>query len=153
VTLPVQRSARRLAGTLALVMLLVGAAAADDASFEAPADVKGLDGPGIYGHICQGCHMPNGEGAVGAGHYPKLAGDRALVSWEYAALTVLNGKHDMPAFGLPGDVGFPFGLVQLTDSQVAAVVNYVRSNFGNHYQEVITSKQVASLPHPRPPAP
>ena len=35
--------------------------------------------------------MPEAQGAVGAGHYPKLAGDVALVSWQYVALTVLNG--------------------------------------------------------------
>jgi len=32
--------------------------------------------------------MPQGVGA-GAGHYPKLASDPALASWQYVAMTVL----------------------------------------------------------------
>jgi mono/diheme cytochrome c family protein len=95
--------------------------------------------------------MQNAEGAIGAGRYPKLAGDPALISWQYTALTVLNGRRAMPAFGLPGDEysGFlRFLQVQLTDAQVADVVNYLRTNFGNHYKDAVTASQVAALPHP-----
>jgi mono/diheme cytochrome c family protein len=93
--------------------------------------------------------MAQGQGAVGAGHYPKLAGNPALVSWQYVALTVLNGKNGMPAFGLPGDPFiFPFGAVHLSDAQVADVVNYVRGHFGNQWKGSVTANQVAALPHP-----
>ncbi len=82
-----------------------------------------------------------GQGAAGAGHYPKLAGDPALVAWEYVAMTVLNGKNGMPAFGLPprANDGNLYS-VHLSDAQVADVVNYVRSNFGNHYKGKITAR-------------
>ena len=137
---------------LAAVLLAVGAATAayaDDSAFS-PADDVGLaSGAEIYTHICQGCHMPQGQGAVGAGHYPKLAGDPALVSWEYVALTVLEGKNGMPAFGGKGIPGpGPFAVLHLNDGQVAAVVNYVRSHFGNKWKSAVTSAQVAALPHP-----
>ncbi len=94
--------------------------------------------------------MPEGQGAVGAGHYPKLAGNPALVSWQYLALTVLNGKNGMPAFGRPSEqnTGPPFRGVYLNDAQVAAVVNYVRSHFGNRWKDTVTAEQVAALPHP-----
>lgn len=139
--------------------LWVGAAAtvavhADDSSFTSDSAALGnAGGAEIYQHICQGCHMPNGEGAVGAGHYPKLARDLALISWEYAALTVLGGKNDMPAFGLTAKglaaiPGTPFYLPHLSDAQVADVVNYVRSHFGNPYKNPVTAGQVAKLPHP-----
>jgi mono/diheme cytochrome c family protein len=36
----------------------------------------------------------------------------------------------------------------LSDAQIAEVVNYVRSNFDNHYKADVTAKQVAALPHP-----
>ena len=91
--------------------------------------------------------MAQGQGAVGAGHYPKLAGDPALASWQYVALTVLNGKNGMPAFGLPTDQ-FMFGAVHLSDAQVTAVVNYVRRRFGNKSKGSATVDQVAALPHP-----
>jgi mono/diheme cytochrome c family protein len=132
-------------------LLSMGAAApalADDPSIAATAGIGNESGAQIYEHICQGCHMPQAQGAVGAGHYPKLAGNPALVSWQYAALTVLNGKNGMPAFGLPADQ-FVFGAARLSDVQVAQVVNYVRSHFGNQWRATVTAAQVAALPHPR----
>lgn len=121
---------------------------ADDAAFTSTAGVGSMDGAALYGHICQGCHMAQGQGAVGAGHYPKLAGDPALVSWQYVALTVLNGKKGMPPFGLPEDEVSEIRAVHLSDEQVASVVNYVRSSFGNKYPAKATAAAVAGLPHP-----
>lgn len=132
----------------ALAMAIAATASADDSSFTSTAGIGKVGGEEIYGHICQGCHMPQGQGAVGAGHYPKLAGDPALVSWEYVAITVLNGKNGMPAFGLPPDQVMETRTVHLSDAQVADVVNYVRSNFGNRHKNTVTATQVAALPHP-----
>ncbi len=126
----------------------IGTAGADDSSFTSSAGVGALNGAQVYAHICQGCHMPQGQGAIGAGHYPKLAGDPALVSWQYVALTVLNGKHGMPPFGLPADQVTETRTVHLSDPQIADVVNFVRGNFGNHYKSTVTAAQVATLPHP-----
>jgi mono/diheme cytochrome c family protein len=138
---------RVVMGRLVVLLAAAWAAAgahADDSSFTPLAG-----GADIYSHICQGCHMAQGQGAVGAGHYPKLAGNSALVSWQYVALTVLNGKKGMPAFGLPGDPPiFPFGAARLSDAQVADVVNYVRSHFGNKWKGNVTADQIAALPHP-----
>jgi len=143
---------RVMMGRLAVLLAVAWAAAgahADDSSFTPLAGAAKAGGADIYSHICQGCHMAQGQGAVGAGHYPNLAGNSALVSWQYVALTVLNGKKGMPAFGLPGDPPiFPFGAVRLSDAQVADVVNYVRSHFGNTYKDRVTAGQVAKLPHP-----
>src|SRR5579863_4573396 len=115
------------------------AASADSPAVTAAANIGNASGAEIYGHICQGCHMAQAQGAVGAGHYPKLAGDPALVSWQYVALTVLNGKNGMPGFGVaPQQFEFVFGAVHLNDAQVAEVVNYVRSHFGNRYKDTVT---------------
>jgi mono/diheme cytochrome c family protein len=155
---PPGRAARAARSCLAAAALAGGFAAApraDDASVKPEASsaliplAELTDGPQIYGHICQGCHMPEAQGAIGAGHYPKLAGDPALVSWEYVALTVLNGKNGMPGFGQkPAGGPGPFASAYLTDAQVADVVNYVRSHFGNRYKPGVTARQVAALPHP-----
>jgi mono/diheme cytochrome c family protein len=140
------------ASSLTLLCLTAGmafGAHANDAGATAKGGIDAGDGAATYAHICQGCHMPLGQGAVGAGHYPKLAGNPALVSWQYVALTVLNGKKGMPAFGRDEpDTPPPFRAVYLSDAQVAAVVNYVRTHFGNHWKSHVTAREVGALPHP-----
>lgn len=41
------------------------------------------DGASLYANVCQGCHMGDGRGAVGAAAYPALAGNADLQSKEY----------------------------------------------------------------------
>lgn len=129
-------------------LALATVARADDSAFTSTAGVGKASGADIYAHICQGCHMPQGAGAAGAGRYPTLAADKALGSWQYVAITVLNGKNGMPAFGLPADQVMEIRTVHLSDAQVADVANYIRSHFGNRYTEKATAKDVAALPHP-----
>lgn len=134
----------------AALLVSSGAARADDSAAVTTTtpDLETTSGAEIYAHICRGCHMPGGTGAVGAGYYPKLAGDPRLESWEYAAVTVLHGRRGMPAFGLSNDLAGPLREVHLNDEQIAAVVNYVRTSFGNHWKKTITAADVAELPHP-----
>lgn len=142
---------RGLMGRFAMALPLAAAgtaALADDSLFTSTAGLDKAGGAEIYSHICQGCHMPEGRGAIGAGRYPKLAGDPALVSWQYAAIRVLNGKGGMPAFGLPTAQALEIRAVHLSDAQVADIVNYVRNNFGNRYGGRVTAREVAALPHP-----
>jgi mono/diheme cytochrome c family protein len=120
-----------------------GARAADPALLLG-ADFASASGAQLYSHVCTGCHMAHGEGAVGAGRYPKLADDPTLASWRYVALTVLAGRKGMLPFALPATMAD----AHLSDAQVAAVVNYVRSHFGNHFKDMITTADVARLPHP-----
>jgi len=88
-------------------------------------------GANLYRSICQGCHMPQGQGAQGAGFYPALAKNARLAAGAYPVHVVLNGLHGMPPFR-----------ERLTDQQVADVVNYVRTNFGNSYQDAVTAEAV-----------
>jgi enamine deaminase RidA (YjgF/YER057c/UK114 family)/mono/diheme cytochrome c family protein len=92
------------------------------------------DGAAIYSHICQGCHMADAKGAEGAGRYPALAGNPRLAANLYPAQVVLEGKRGMPPFG-------PY----LDDAQVAAVVNHVRTHFGNAFKDDVAASDVASL--------
>lgn len=91
-------------------------------------------GEEIYRNVCQGCHMPDGKGAQGAGAYPALAGDKRLAAKTYPAMVVVRGQKAMPEFGSG-----------LTDMQVAAVVNYVRSHLGNGYGDVVTTEEVTAV--------
>lgn len=83
--------------------------------------------------------MPNGKGAVGAATIPALAGNPKLASRSYPIYIVLNGYGAMPWFN---------GV--MTDAQIAAVVNYVRTNFGNTYTDPVHPADVAALRGPAP---
>jgi mono/diheme cytochrome c family protein len=138
-----------LCAALAVILVLtgtvlVGASARAVNIFDAQ-PVSLADGREIYEHICQGCHMPEAQGAVGAGNYPALAKDRNLASRQFMALTLLLGRRNMPAFGAKHAIAFLGKPVTLTDVQIAAVTNYVRTHFGNHYTDPITAAEVASL--------
>jgi mono/diheme cytochrome c family protein len=91
-------------------------------------------GAQLYQAICQGCHMPQGQGAKGAGFYPALANNARLASSAYPTYVVLAGLRGMPPFA-----------GRLSDQQVAEVVNYVRRNFGNDYQDAVTAEAVKGL--------
>jgi mono/diheme cytochrome c family protein len=101
-------------------------------------------GEDLYHGICQGCHMPNGAGATGAGTYPSLVHNPKLAAAVYPITVVVNGQRAMPSFGGLHE-SFP---AYLTDSQIANVLNYVRTHFGNHYTDVITTEQVKALHRP-----
>jgi mono/diheme cytochrome c family protein len=96
-------------------------------------------GEDLYKAICQGCHMPDARGATGAGSYPSLANNPRLRSAAYALSIVANGQKAMPWFGGP-----------LTDAQIAEVVGYVRTHFGNHYPSRVTSADVEAVRRPAP---
>jgi mono/diheme cytochrome c family protein len=126
-------------------LLIETPARADTQDIPDAVPLNAMDGRQIYQHICQGCHMADGGGAVGAGHYPALAKDPTLVSRQHMALTILKGRRNMPAFGAKHAVAFGGPPVTLTEAQIAAVINYVRTNFGNHYTDSITAAEVVAL--------
>ncbi len=88
-------------------------------------------GADLYAGLCQGCHMPNAQGATGAGAYPALAGNGRLLAAIYPITVVVRGQRAMPPFG-----------TDLSDPQIANVLNYVRTHFGNHYRDTITPAAV-----------
>ncbi len=93
-------------------------------------------GETVYRAICQGCHMPAGEGAAGAGEYPALAGNPKLAAAPFVTMMVVDGRGGMPGFG---------GM--LNDQQVAEVVAYVRTHFGNAYPDAVTADDVKPFRH------
>lgn len=136
---------------IALGCSSLGGAWADEGATMAHASAAGQTGAEIYVHICQGCHMPQGQGATGAGHYPSLENSSDLagrLGEVVAATVVLNGRNGMPAFGHSLRRNPANDPTLLSDAQIAEIVNYIRSHFGNHYQERLTAAQVAALRHP-----
>jgi cytochrome c5 len=90
-----------------------------------------MSGEELFVNVCQGCHMSDGAGAAGAGAYPSLAADANLEAGGYPVHLVLHGRRGMPPFA-----------DMMSDDQVAAVVNYLRTHFGNNFQDVVTAKDV-----------
>src|SRR3979409_2423384 len=94
----------RMAGQTALVApsAALGAPAAtaqsSDGSFANPFRFMQQDGEVIYRTVCQGCHMPEGQSAAGAGEYPALAKNPRLEASGYLAYIVVNGSKAMPPF-------------------------------------------------------
>jgi mono/diheme cytochrome c family protein len=126
-------------------MLIEEPALANTAGILDTTPLAAVDGRQIYEHVCRGCHMPDAGGAVGAGRYPALAKDRTLVSRQFTALTILMGRRNMPAFGARHAVAFGGPPAVLSEAQIASVINYVRSHFGNHYKDQITAAEVSAL--------
>ncbi len=121
--------------------------AAQDAATQTADD--GMLGPlppaQIYAQLCQGCHMADARGAQGGGRYPALAGNPALASADYVAATIVFGRRNMPAFGGPQPQTTWYPPTWLSDAQVAALVNYLRSHFGNQWRDTIDAEQVRAL--------
>ncbi len=78
------------------------------------------DGPSLFQQNCSACHQPQGQGVKGA--FPALAGD-PFVAGDAAqvASVLLHGRGGMPNFS-----------DDLSDAEIAAVLTYVRSAWGNH---------------------
>jgi len=77
------------------------------------------DGSALYQQNCSACHQPNGKGIPGA--FPALSGDKFVVGDPKAvAATVLNGRGGMPPWK-----------DTLKDDQLAAILTFVRSSWGN----------------------
>jgi mono/diheme cytochrome c family protein len=91
-------------------------------------------GEQLFAGVCRGCHMSDGKGASGAGTYPSLVGDRNLEAGGYPVDVVVNGQRGMPPFGS-----------MMNNDQVAAVVNYLRTHFGNDYRDGVTADDVKAV--------
>ncbi|WP_075792429.1 c-type cytochrome [Massilia putida] len=85
----------------------------------AHAHADGMDGKSLFAKNCAACHQPSGKGIPGA--FPALAGN-AFVQGAPAdvATVLLKGRGGMPDFS-----------ASLDDGEIAQVLSYVRSSWGN----------------------
>lgn len=89
-------------------------------------------GAKLYDDHCVDCHRADGAGRPPA--YPPLAGNRAITmpAAVNAIRIVLNGGYPPSTQGNPRPFGMaPYGPT-LSDSEVAALVSYIRQAWGNH---------------------
>ena len=125
---------------LALVVLasLGAGVLADDVPANNAAMSRGWEfseqgGANLFQNVCAGCHQPDAKGALGAGAYPSLVADKNLDSSDFMLAALLGGLRGMPPVG-----------DMMSDAQVADVVNYVRTHFGNAYAGAVSATNVAA---------
>ncbi|MGR3512047.1 MAG: c-type cytochrome [Paracoccaceae bacterium] len=92
------------------------------------------DGATLYARACAGCHGNEGEGAYGAGKYPALAANQRLGSVRYPVNLIIEGNGAMPSFA-----------AWLDDAQIAAIVEHIRTSYGNDYPEAVTAEEIAEM--------
>jgi mono/diheme cytochrome c family protein len=90
-------------------------------------------GAALFAGVCAGCHQPDGKGASGAADYPSLAENSDVASVEYLERLLIKGQRGMPAVGQ-----------MMNDQQLADVINYVRTHFGNAYDDTVSPADVAA---------
>jgi mono/diheme cytochrome c family protein len=122
---------RRWCAPLALLTLAAAVSGPVTAQFYFGKNYPQKTGEDLFRNICQGCHMPDAQGAIGAGAYPALARNPDLATASYPITLVLHGHRAMPPFD-----------DSLSDEQIANVVNYVRTHFGNHYKDQVSPAMV-----------
>jgi mono/diheme cytochrome c family protein len=142
-------SGARVAIAFAFAAAAVGAspAPADQPASKGAAMSRGWQfgeqgGAEIFRNVCAACHQPDAKGAVGAGAYPPLAHDTKLASTEFMLNVLLRGLNGMAPLG-----------AMMSDAQVADVVTYVRTHFGNSYPGAVSAADVAAMRRGAPPPP
>jgi mono/diheme cytochrome c family protein len=88
-------------------------------------------GKTVYDARCASCHGAQGEGKPP--HYPPLAGNQSIQmqSAVNAIRMVLNGGYPPGTASNPMPYGMPPFAGVLSDNEVAAVVTYIRTSWGN----------------------
>ena len=91
-----------------------------------------LSGAQLFAAKCATCHQTNGQGT---GMFPALAGNKSVTAADPSAIiaTVEHGRNLMPSWK-----------GQLTAADIAAVLTYVRSAWGNN-ADAVTEQDVAAV--------
>jgi mono/diheme cytochrome c family protein len=113
-----------------------------------PFDAKTLAerGEKIYGQHCADCHGKSGQGVAGV--YPPLDGNTSVTepTGVNATRMVLLGGFAPVTAANPRPYSMPPFAQQLSDSEVAAVVTYIRRAWGNHAR-IVRSEEVSKYRH------
>jgi mono/diheme cytochrome c family protein len=136
---------KRITGA-ALITMLALAATSGWAQVPSGGDTPGsatnktpppVTGEEVYHQVCQACHMADAMGGKGAAAIPALAKNSKLAEPGYPIGMIVQGRGAMPALT---DL--------LSPAQIAAVVTYVRTHFGNSYKKPVTEADVKTMMGP-----
>jgi mono/diheme cytochrome c family protein len=121
-------------GLLLSVLASASALAADTIQVSTSGSFDQTSGEALFQQVCQGCHMSEAQGSHGAGAYPALASNVKLGAKIYPIYMVTSGQGGMPGFKK-----------YMSDQQIAMVVDYVRTHFGNNYSDTVTVEDVRTV--------
>ncbi len=126
---------------LSLLIYSCGNNSGQSESAGAPAATAKGSGEAIYKKTCITCHQANGEGLPNT--YPPLAKSDFLVDKEKTIGQVIKGfSGELTVNGKKYNSSMP--PQQLTDDEIASVLTYVYSNFGNS-GGVVTADDVKAV--------
>lgn len=101
------------------------------------------DGAKIYAQNCSSCHQPNGQGVKGT--FPPLVGNPTVTGFDIHVIHIVK-------FGLTGPIKvngveyngvMPGWAQQLSDADIAAVLTYIRSSWGNRARAISAARVAA----------
>lgn len=114
--------------------------------YQAQSAAARLEVPGAHTYVayCASCHGLQGRGQPE--WMPPLAGATSALAKEAASIIniTLNGSQRVVAAGVPDAYRMPAYREQLSDQQIAEVVSFVRSTWGNH-GGAVPATEVAKL--------
>ncbi len=135
-------SMKRWPAMIALVLAGLGSPALaqslGDTAAAGQAALASGSGEQTYREICAACHMADAQGSSIGANAPALAKNPHLEDSDFVITRVLRGKGGMPSFA---DI--------LSVEQVADVIGYVRSHFGNSYTKPVSHADVKRLMPPK----
>jgi mono/diheme cytochrome c family protein len=112
--------------------------------YQAVSATERLDAPGAHTYVtrCASCHGLDGKGQ--AEWMPPLAGATSALAKESASAIniTLNGSQRVVAAGVPDAYRMPAFREQLSDQEIAEVLSFMRSTWGN--QGVAVEAQAVS---------
>ncbi len=99
------------------------------------------NGKSLYETNCAACHQANGEGLKGA--FPPLKGSKVVNddNLELYIDIIMNGYDARPEYGVMAGVGTN---MNFTENDVAAIINYERTSWGNTGKKV-TPEEVKKI--------
>jgi mono/diheme cytochrome c family protein len=111
-----------------------------------PDEAVAANTPGgkLYAQQCAACHLEDGKGH--APYIAPLAGNPVVLDTDSTSLIniTLNGSARVVVSGMPDAYRMPQFRVLLKDEEIADIVSFIRSSWGNHAAP-ITGAQVAKV--------
>ena len=104
-------------------------------------------GAGIFANNCQACHQPDGEGVPDA--FPPLAGSDYLNGDKFRAIKTVTGGLEQPLVVNGKNFNGVMPAWSLSDEDIADVLTYVYSKWGNKGLEVTPEEVNAYRPKPK----
>ena len=119
------------------------AASAPAPSAPLPSEGEAISGSKVFASTCAGCHGPEGAGVAGV--FPSLASNEVVNAADPTEHinVVLHGLQGRAVGGTTYSAQMPAFGPQLSDQEIAAVIDFERTSWGNHGTPV-SAQQVAA---------